>query len=62
MSGSLATMVGMLARAVVWLMKRDARLNNARHGFESECMCEHCQWVRGIEFEADEKLGSGWRP
>lgn len=64
MTGSLASIVAMLVRVAVWLVKRDAmRLKQKHFSVPADgCMCEHCQWVRGLEAEADEKLGAGWRP
>lgn len=66
MSGHLATMVGMLVRVTIFLVKRDARLGagsiHETTGCPVDgCTCEHCCWVRGLEAEADEKLGGGWR-
>jgi len=64
---SLARLVGMLARACIFLMKRDAA-RTATHRYDSErlpvgvCDCVHCQWVRGIEAEGDEVLGAEWKP
>lgn len=62
---SLARLVGLLARCCHWLVRREA-MRTKEHRRENDardCVCEPCQWRRGIEADADETLGAGkWGP
>jgi hypothetical protein len=59
-SGSLATLVGLALRCCLLLLRREQQCDKA-HRKENDCMCEPCQWIRGIEQDGDETLGRNWR-
>lgn len=59
---ALGRLVGTLARLGVWLLKREA-MRDKEHRRENDtrdCMCEPCQWARGVEDDADAALEK-WR-
>lgn len=55
-------LVMLLARFAVFMALRE-RQRDMHHGLDPRsCRCESCQWVRGIEAEADAAFGQEWRP
>ena len=59
----MSNLLGVLTRAVIWLMVREAKRDKAhrRENDSRDCLCESCSWVRGIEEDADSHLGKSWR-
>ena len=59
----MRTIVMMLCRFAVWHLLRE-RERDLDHSLDPKtCLCQCCQWGRGIEAEADAAFGpQEWRP
>ena len=57
------SLIGTLVRFAVWMARREAERTreHRREDDTRDCLCDPCQWVCGLEAEADEKLGRRWR-